>query len=347
MFPSDLLHDFPGGMSWALWTKQVLTPVIVAAGIVGNILSFIVMSSRPLRHKSYSFYLRALAVFDSLTLISREVLAVEEIQISYGRPSIYSNFGDASCKTMRFAESVSCLMSSWLVAFMAVERFVAIYFPLRKTFYCTRKRALVAIVCLFNALCCCQFYNLVMVEHARGHCTIKREYFMLYLNLYTYLYLLAMILLLPVLLIVFCNGMVVCKLFRYRQIPCNHAVDSESEKTAWVTQRRHKTTYMLITITSAYIVTVLPITLCSVIIQVTIESKPRTEAERIFMAFEPYKHLLEIWSALNYSVNFFIYIVSGKMFRRELKHVLTRRTSGNGSGVKTRSTHLKEEIQMT
>lgn len=42
---------------WGFVIRQLLCHVIVAAGLVGNCLSFFVMKSKPLRHKSYSHYL--------------------------------------------------------------------------------------------------------------------------------------------------------------------------------------------------------------------------------------------------------------------------------------------------
>ncbi len=42
---------------------------LTAVGIVGNGLAFFVLFSPVYSRKSYSYYLRALAVFDTLTLI--------------------------------------------------------------------------------------------------------------------------------------------------------------------------------------------------------------------------------------------------------------------------------------
>ena len=47
----------------------LILSVLTAAGLIGNILAFCVLCSPVYSRKSYSYYLKALAIFDSLTLI--------------------------------------------------------------------------------------------------------------------------------------------------------------------------------------------------------------------------------------------------------------------------------------
>jgi len=132
--------------------KQIVTPIIVVIGIGGNILSFVVMKTKSWRHKSYSHFLCALAVFDSLTLINREVLLVHELRMYAGDTGLYNGFSDIACSLHNFYEHMCYLMSSWLIVCMAVERVVAVFFPLRKAFLCTQHGAVIVILVLLMFL---------------------------------------------------------------------------------------------------------------------------------------------------------------------------------------------------
>ena len=61
----------PRSSSWGWWMIQIGTPIIMLVGIPGNVLSFRVMKSPRFSRKSYSHYLCALAVFDSLVLLGK------------------------------------------------------------------------------------------------------------------------------------------------------------------------------------------------------------------------------------------------------------------------------------
>ncbi|ESO90787.1 hypothetical protein LOTGIDRAFT_122578, partial [Lottia gigantea] len=133
---------------WGWWIKQILTPIVVVIGLTGNCLSFIVMKTKSWRHKSYSHYLCALAFFDSLTLINREVKLIDGMKIYANEQSLFSNFGDVACSMYNFYVHLCYLMSSWLIVAMAMERFVAVYFPLKKAYFCTQTGAAIVICTL-------------------------------------------------------------------------------------------------------------------------------------------------------------------------------------------------------
>ena len=107
---------------WGFWFKIISTPIIVLVGIIGNSLSLLVMRSDALKNKSYSHYLCALAVFDTLTLIINLIATVDEYYMYYSLPGIFHNFTNFSCKLYNFLSHVITLMSSWIIVLMAVVR---------------------------------------------------------------------------------------------------------------------------------------------------------------------------------------------------------------------------------
>jgi hypothetical protein len=63
--------------TWGWWLLQIGTPIILAVGIPGNILTLLVMKTHRYRVKSYSHYFCALAVFDSLVLIGKAMRRID------------------------------------------------------------------------------------------------------------------------------------------------------------------------------------------------------------------------------------------------------------------------------
>ena len=106
------------GHSWGWWTLQAGTPIILVVGLIGNILSLIVLKSRRYRHKSYSHYLSCLAVFDSLVLVNKYLVRVYELV------DLQSTFGSAACRLDNFVGHVCYLMSGWIVVCITVERYL-------------------------------------------------------------------------------------------------------------------------------------------------------------------------------------------------------------------------------
>ncbi|XP_064596510.1 FMRFamide peptide receptor frpr-18-like [Liolophura sinensis] len=327
------------GPTPALLFKEVATPIILLFGIVGNLLSFIVMSSRILRRKSYSQYLCALALFDSFNLVDREIRAVEELLESLGRPRLLQGLSTGGCKLHRFIQHVCVSMSSWIIVLMAVERFVVIFFPFRRHVICTPGRSVLAIMCALGLICLSQVFTLVMTKYSdlAERCTPHAQFNLIYTELYTYFYLLCLILLFPTAIIVVCNLAVVLKISKYKRL--REVIRSSDRSDQFISRQGLKTTVMLLTISSVYVLTFLPSVLSMFIIQVSIiEEKPTEETCGKLLAFQPYGHVLEVLSSINYGVNFYIYVLSGKAFRFELQKILRRDSS-------TASTRIRNDIE--
>ena len=328
----SLFSDIPFVPKWGFWTKFLLTPIIVLVGITGNVLSFIVMKTKTLRHKSYSHYLCALAVFDTLTLIIRQVESVDEYLVSHLKsPGVFQTFDNGSCKFYNFTAHVITLLSSWLVVLMAVERLLAVCFPFTKVYFRKETGAALAIVILFLTVCLSQSFRFVMIEHAVyddkrdiQSCLATPEHREIYTSLDVYFFLWTLVFILPVASIIICNSFVLYHIFRVRKDL--HKDDScHTYRNDKARGRRHRSTCMLLIVTSTYIVTLLPLFTLSLIVDVTIKVGSLETARNTYIALQPYIDISVSVSLLNYAVNFFIYVLSGKRFRYELKKIFTKR----------------------
>lgn len=324
---SILFSDFPlpSIPKWGFWTKFLSTPIIAFIGIVGNVLSFIVMKTKTLRHKSYSHYLCALAVFDTLTLIIRQIESVDEYFVSHKKTGgMFQHFSDNSCKLYNFTVHVITLMCSWLVVFMAVERVIAVCFPFKKVYFRKETGAAVAIGALFIIVCFTQSFRFLMIEHIIydeeydiKDCLASEEYIEIYTSLDVYFFLWTLVFVLPVVLIIICNSFVLFHIFKVKK-DLSKEENYLTYRNGRARERRHRSTVMLLIVTFMYIVTLLPLFTLSLIVDVTIKVGSQERARNTYVALRPFIDVSVSISLLNYASNFFIYVLSGKRFRFEL-----------------------------
>lgn len=301
---------------------MICTPVIVCVGVIGNSLSLLVMKSKTLRQKSYSHYLCALAVFDTLTLVFHLAATVDENYVRESEPGLFQNFNNTTCKLYNFFCHVVTLMSAWLVVLMAVERLLAVCLPFRESFLRTQVGSVTTIFVVFGVVCLSQTFRLVMIEHiAYGESNVVRDclasesYVSVYTGLQVYYYLWGLVFLLPVCVVLACNGLVLRQIFKVRK-EFQKGNNSRVNRTI---RNRQRSTFMLLFVTFAYVFTLLPMFLLTFIIDLSIKVQSKEKAERVFLTLSPYLNLTECIALLNYAMNFFIYIISGKSFRFELR----------------------------
>ncbi|XP_030767567.1 thyrotropin-releasing hormone receptor [Sitophilus oryzae] len=120
------------------------TPIIVAIGLIGNLLSFFVLLTTHLKLRSSSYYLAALAIsdFGFLVTVLITYCTYNEIFELFDRKEF--------CKLYVYLSSVCAFLSVWLTVAFTTERFIAVRYPLRRQYICTVSRAkmiVVGIIC--------------------------------------------------------------------------------------------------------------------------------------------------------------------------------------------------------
>jgi hypothetical protein len=99
---------------------------VLAIGITGNVLSFILLSQNQYNSSSTCFYMKMLTVFDSAYLISS---MISDHFTTWSNPSfVYRLF---FCALLRSFRRVSQAVSSTLLTAMSVDRLLAVAVPLK------------------------------------------------------------------------------------------------------------------------------------------------------------------------------------------------------------------------
>ena len=115
-------------------------PVIISLGIPLNTLSFYVFTSTKLKNTSSSRYLAAISVVDTFYLVTKLMVDLA----LYHQVPVYTIHG--ACQLIFYINNMSIFLSYWYVTTLVVDKFIGIYWPVRKSAYCTVFRAKCVIV---------------------------------------------------------------------------------------------------------------------------------------------------------------------------------------------------------
>ena len=207
-------------------------------------------------------------------------------------------------------------MSSWIVLCMTLERFIAVNFPFKKDLFCKPRNALTTIFVVFAIMSYSQIFRLIVIEKSEKHraCSSSERYQKIYVAMHIYLYQLVLQFMLPALLILILNMSILYKIRSLKDNVSKHG----TAHSVRAYSKRNKTTCMLLIVSFTYIVTLLPLVIVSIMLDISILHNISL-ARKLFKSTYNVSMILELISELNYAANFFIYVVSGQQFRLQLK----------------------------
>ncbi|CAF0945418.1 unnamed protein product [Adineta ricciae] len=335
--------------SWAWWLNNLGTLVVFVIGFCGNILCLLVLCRRRLRRNSYTQYLIALAFVDTGAILAEVLSALDELhQEEYKKVLIQHS--NVSCKVYNYIRYIFYSMSSWIIVTLAVERLVAIRFPLWSKNICTvvNARRIIFIILLFTMII--QSYQFIIkgldctpssssTEGCRCKTIRNHEYLRLDVILTVYVWRVVLMTLLPLTIIITVNVLIMSKLF-------NEGSLLDHTNTTCNAQRKMKLVYkisrMLVIVTSVYLVLHVPGSSLDIIKFMYI-----TVFRICNVKWQYYIHIshdiFDLLTNFNYGINFYLYIISGKHIRNELvrafKHSSLRSKSSIRNGKNHRSSY--------
>lgn len=280
---------------WGMWMRLVGLPIVIVVGLVGNTSTFMAMNTKTLRLHSYSRFLATLAIFDASSLIIRSLFWTNLMASVVGHPPIITFQTTFLCKLNEYLFTSVHIVCSWLVVLVTLERQYVIYNPLKAKEKCTPKSAKMAITGLVIAAFSIEIYAAVWTEYRPGFgCGMNAKYLIPHYVIATSLVSLG-----PLTIIFICNLHIVYLLNR----------SSNNTKLFKTDRYIKRVTYMLLGVSLAFLILVLPNALL-----VLVSTIRKDWAPHLGILMDPANLLWDI----NYSVNFFIYVISGKQVRAEM-----------------------------
>ncbi|XP_046560815.1 LOW QUALITY PROTEIN: P2Y purinoceptor 1-like [Haliotis rubra] len=129
-------------------------PVILTIGTLGNVLAYLIFTRTRLKKVSSVQYLAALAITDTGFLWTSFLTPL------YGYYKVPIIIQDGLCQFMTFLNYVFTFLSIWYLVALVVERFIGVYWPMKKSTMCTPFRA--KLVMSFMAVVAVACYSYVV-----------------------------------------------------------------------------------------------------------------------------------------------------------------------------------------
>lgn len=317
-------------------------PWLVALGLFGNVLSFLVVSRKNLRHTAMSINIAVLAVFDS------GVLIVSALRYWLGKMTgvDIKMINDVLCIIIGgFLYNYVRHCAVWVVVVITLERVLVVFFPIKLQGYSARRRCqyLLTGVCLvlfvfdFSTFFTYQIIEDCIFSTAQAKVTIQKRCYTQsareawpWIDLIMYAFL-------PISLIIIMNAMLMWKLVflsrkkrtavapaRLNIPPTTHDISSQSNSSGnpkAMNANKPKSGGQFnatpLVISTSFIVLTTPITIVEVIYADVRDEDAHTVA--VIRLARTASFLLMY---VNHSINLVLYASSGKMFRDELRTML-------------------------
>ena len=308
-----LQHESAGYLSWFQYIAWGITGNIISAfGLIGNLFSVIVLANRRMK-SSTSCYLIALAVFDSIVLISLVLfLALPSISFQTGQIAgytrLYPYMQPYAYPTALTAQTCSIYTT---VAF-TVERFIAVCWPLRAAKMCTisrsRKAILIIVACsfIYNVPRMFEYRVIETWDPITNYTRVSYELTELGVNpTYRHVYFIYMhiffMLLIPFITLAVLNTMLIRAVKQ-----SEHAKGKVNNKA----KRENSLTIMLISVIIVFLICQVP-SIVDNILMATLSPDILQTAPLVKLTC-----ISSLMVITNSAVNFYLYCVFGRKFRR-------------------------------
>ena len=146
----------------------VTVPLLFVVGLVGNSVSVCVMLQPAFRKHNIRYFIAAMAVCDNFNLL------IQLFKIRFvvaWLPTDHRDSSDALCKTFFFFNHFFKYTSGYCITVIAIERFVAVRFPLRAKEWLKTRNLLKLTAIVFGVLLAPLIYKIKDgVEISNGKC---------------------------------------------------------------------------------------------------------------------------------------------------------------------------------
>lgn len=168
-FKTDVDQNERNEVPWSVHIYKYVQPVIVLGGLAGNILSFLVMSSKYMKQFSFSVYLKTLGVLDSLVLLHYGMTYIDIINYNQSiftfRMTSY-----AACMVYPYLIRGIQLSSAWCVVAFSIDRALAIGKPFFAYQHMSTARSRLVVCCVILAAMFSQIYHPILLDKRSSFC---------------------------------------------------------------------------------------------------------------------------------------------------------------------------------
>jgi hypothetical protein len=313
---SGIVVDFMQGFIFV--SVYFVPPIFSAVGLVGNYLSLVLMNNPKYKTSTTCYYMRFLSFGDSMGISS---IMIQYLQIFTGGVILKNGKRREYCYFYRTVTMFCTCISPWILVVMAADRFTAVRWPLRAKSLCTIKRAriLTAVIFLIATTWAIlvNFRN-VLDEGSSHFCPYiwsrGLPYYWANTTYISYI---------PMTILVVLNAGVAIVVQKGRK---DRDAMTEIENRRGRSKAESSITKMMVLVCMTFVSSVIPLQIHFGCWRYwTGEVTEMTRLARQFSLL----FTVRLY-AVNYSVNFYIYVMGCKQFRLELRGYISRCISMRG-----------------
>ncbi|UJR16512.1 hypothetical protein I4U23_003414 [Adineta vaga] len=302
---------------------------IFLIGIIGNLLSVLVFSRPSLRRRSCAIYFLALAITDIASLCSS---FIDTVLPSFNNVSltIKSTF---ICKLNPLLVYFTTDLSNFLLAVASIDRAVSIQCPVKSQYFCRARIAIYIIIVMsivFLLINGHLFWGFEIVdEQSLKFCLPSKNKYVYYNELYSMTYdrfyaifdsldmLFAVVI--PFIVMLICNIIIIIRVITSRRsITTIASTTSQSKKSRRRHDKEKQLTIMLLGSAAAFLVFTLPTEINDTVRAFHPSDVPQNQGAMALITA-----IFIAMGQLNHAIHFYIYTLTGGVFRNELIQLFT------------------------
>ena len=315
----------------AVFLRSKMSLSIQVAGILGNIVSLVVLCRPNMRKIPTSLYLIVLAIGDTLYLTTKLMNTLNRYYLN--------QFLDSQiwCKMGSHVNDASQLLSVWILVAMTAERLVAVRHPLNVTSTCSKRNTKIVVAVIILIACLLPIYNYWFIAFeeflpSRTICDYVPEYY----HIVTWVYA-GMVTYIPIALLIYFNVTIIVAIriseSEHRALVCRVPGARGGNSVS----HSRQVTLMVLAVSCVFVVCLLPIALYHPIQHTLMDHNDPVTYARYALA----RYACLLLASLNHAVNFILYMLTARRFRAELLLMLShcakvcRRLSCHGKAAST------------
>ena len=286
---------------------------LVTVGLIGNFINILVMFTSMRKHSS-SIYIVILAMSDSTFLISEFIAGLLPLLgcFHFTHPLNFRIIYNAtSCKVVMFLYNLAANYSSLLILCFTIERFIAVYKPMKVKQLCTMKRTrtmCVVLLVIISVLIMPYNFLMIGINNNSRRCTVYPKWFPQHsvINVVE----IVVFKVVPVFVIAVMNICIIYKVVKHVPV---------SEELARNDRNNRQLTLILILISTSYIVLYLlylpEIVISAFWMVLVLKNKVADYAKEMWIW---HKYAQTLYTAA-FAINFYLYVLGSRMYRERMK----------------------------
>jgi hypothetical protein len=286
--------------------------LIVILGFMGNFLSIIVFSRKTLRSRSCSMYFLALSMSDFCVLIGYTFESL--LFHGYGIQFLSNAF---MCKSVIFLIYASTDISNYLLTLAAIDRCVLVSHPTAHYRFCRKSVAkfFITFIVLMFSLINSHFLYGFDVDGTGACLPISMEYINFYIRHYDSYIDIIKTVLIPFIIILTCNTFIILKLTRKHSLLLQSCSGNQNRRRQ---EKDRQLTGFLLLSSIVFIILSLPSEINDFVRTYLTHQFQINYACELWMSTT----ILILLHQVNHASHFYIYTLTGPIFRKELQKLL-------------------------